>query len=101
MDGGIVLTEKVAKGPWLLELFPSIVFFFQFIMHFACYILYLWTYFKENYIVLSLQVKEGLVAQKGSTAHNSWSYVPWYIIQLMYFAISEKFHNRFLSKIAL
>ena len=66
-----------------------IVFFSQFIMHFAYYILNLWTYFKETYIILALQVKKGVVAQKGPTAHNSWSYIPWYVFQLMYFAISE------------
>ena len=64
--------------------------FFQFIMHFAHYILYLWTYFKETYIILALQVKEDVV-QKGPTAHISWSYITWYVFQLMYFAISEKF----------
>ena len=68
--------------PWL--------YFFQFI-HFAYYNLYLWTYFKETYIILALQVKEGVVPQKGPTAHNSWSCIPWYVFQWMYFAISEKF----------
>ena len=60
-------------------------------MHFTYCILYLSTYFKETYIIPSLQVKEGVVAEKGPTAHNSWSYVPWDDFQLMYFAISEKF----------
>ena len=57
----------------LLELSPLIVFF-QFIMNFAYYILYLCTYFKETYIILALQVKEGVVPQKGPTAHNSLSH---------------------------
>ena len=60
-------------------------------MHFAYYILHLWTYLKETYIILALQVKVDVVAQKGPTAHISWSYVPWYVFQLMYFVISEKF----------
>ena len=61
-------------------------------MNFAYnYILYVGTYFKETYIILALQVKKDVVAQKGPTAHNSWSYVPWYVFQWMYFAISEKF----------
>ena len=60
-------------------------------MHFAFYILYLWTYFEDTYIILALQVKEGVVAQKGPTAYNSWSYFLWYVFQLMYFAIGEKF----------
>ena len=37
---------------------------------------------------------EGVVAQKGPTAHNCWSYIPWYVFQLMYFAISEKFSQQ-------
>ena len=36
-------------------------------------------YFKETNIILALQVKEGVVAQKGPTTHNSWSYVPCYV----------------------
>ena len=60
-------------------------------MHFAYYNLYLWISFKETYIILALQVKEDVVGQKGCTAHNSWSYIPWYVFQLMYFAMSEKF----------
>ena len=67
------------------------IFFSQFILHFAYYILYLLTFFKETYIIVVRQVKEGVVPQKGPTAHNSWSYVPWYAFQLMYFAMSEKF----------
>ena len=60
-------------------------------MHFAYYILYFWTYFKETYIILVLQVKEDVVPQKGPTAHNSWNNISWYVFQLMYFAISESF----------
>ena len=60
-------------------------------MHFAYYMLYNWTHFKETYIIIALQVKESVVPQKGPTAYNSWSYIPWYVFQLMYFAISEKF----------
>ena len=63
-------------------------------MHFAYYNLYLWTYFKETYIILALQVKEGMIEQKGPTAHNSWSCIPWYVFQLMYFAISKKFSSQ-------
>ena len=70
---------------------PSWPSCFIFIMHFAYYIFYLWTYFRETHIILALQVKEGVVGQKGHPAHNSWSCVPWYVFQLMYFAFSEKF----------
>ena len=49
-------------------------------MHFAYNNLYLWTYFKETYIIFAPQM--------GPTAQ---SYIPWYVFQLMYFAISENF----------
>ena len=56
-------------------------------MHFAYYILYLWTYFKKTYIILALQVKEGT---KGVNSPLLLSYIPWYVFQLVYFAIGEK-----------
>ena len=55
-------------------------------MLFASYILYLWTYFKKTYIIFALQFKEGVVAQKGPTAHNSWELHPL-VYFLVYFPI--------------
>ena len=63
--------RKRGQGPIALGVISLDSFFFQFIMHFAYYILYLWTYFKETYIILALQVKEDVVTQMGLTAHNS------------------------------
>ena len=77
MESGWIYSAYHNRGQGLSPL----IVFFQFIMHFAYYILYLWTYFKETYIVVALQVEEGVVAQKGPTAHNSWSYVPWYVFK--------------------
>ena len=81
--------RKRGQGPVVVGVISLDIIFVQFIMHFA-YNLYLWTYFKGTYIILALQVKEGVIGQKGPTVHNSRSYVPWYVFQLMYFAISEK-----------
>ena len=82
----MVLTEKEAKGPWLLELsLLKYFFFFNLFCILLITFLYLWTYFKETYIIIALQVKESLVGQKGPTA-----YISWYVFQLIYFATSEK-----------
>ena len=45
----------------------------------------------NNIILVYYAFMQGVVGQKGPTAHNSWRYVPWYVFQLMYFSISEKF----------
>ena len=94
MDNGWMYSayRKRGQGPIALRVISlEGIFFFHFIMYFAYYILYLWTFFKETYVLLALQVKEGVVAQKEPTAHISWSYIPWSVFQLMYFAITEKF----------
>ena len=56
--------RKRGQGPIAFGVISLDSIFFQLIMQFAYYILYLWTYFKETSIITALQVKEGVVAQK-------------------------------------
>ena len=69
MDNGWMYRAYRKRGQGLIALgvisLDSIFFF-----NLLC-ILHLWTYFKETYILLALQVKEDVVAQKVPTAHNS------------------------------